>query len=296
MKFAAIDIGSNAIRMLIQEVFMENNRYHIEKIAYFRVPVRLGEDVFATGGVGKERQRQLVLSMQAFRNMLEIYRIKYFRACATSAIREAENQQMVISDVLSKTGIRIEPISGDQEADFIFSNFIAQDLDHHGSYLYIDVGGGSTELTLIKRGRREKSISLQIGTVRALKGKVSKKQWVEARNWIRGFVEAENALTGIGTGGNINRIFKEADRAAKTHITRDEIQAYFEYLSQFTYVERITRLKMKPDRADVILPAAEIFSKIMEFAGINKMIVPKVGVSDGIILELFERWKKESNS
>lgn len=281
--------------MLVQEVFMEDNRYHIEKISYFRVPVRLGEDVFDGGDLGKERQRQLVHTMQAFQHLLEVYRIKHFKACATSAIREANNRDKVIEAVKAASGISINPISGEKEADLIFSNFQLQDIDHSGSYLYIDVGGGSTELTLIKKGERQNSISLQIGTVRALKGKVSKKQWVEARKWIRSFVKDENELMGIGTGGNINRIFKEADKAQKNLITRSEIEAYFEYISQFSYVERITKLKMKPDRADVILPATEIFSKIMGFAGIQQMIVPKVGVSDGIVLELFEQWKSRQN-
>jgi exopolyphosphatase/guanosine-5'-triphosphate,3'-diphosphate pyrophosphatase len=291
LKFAAIDIGSNAIRLLVQEVFLENGRYHIEKIAYFRVPVRLGEDAFALGEIGTERQRQLVETMQAFKHLVQVYRIKNFRACATSALREAGNSAQVIELVKRASGIQIDPIAGEVEADLIFNNFLAQDIDHSGSYLYIDVGGGSTELTIIKRGERVRSISLKIGTVRALQGKVSKKQWVEARNWIREFVKGESRLTGVGTGGNINRIFKEADKSLKTQITRAEIQAYYEYISSFTYVERIVRLKMKPDRADVILPATEIFSKIMDFAEIQEMIVPKIGLSDGIILELFEDWK-----
>ncbi len=275
----------------MQEVFLENEKHHIEKVAYFRVPVRLGDDVFDHGKLGEERTRQLMNTMQAFQYLLQVYRLENFRACATSALREADNSAEVIREVEKKSGIVIEPISGETEADLIFNNFLVQDIDHTGSYLYIDVGGGSTELTLIKRGERIKSISLQIGTVRALKGKVSKKQWVQARRWIREFLKDEQELIGIGTGGNVNRIYKEAERSNKTHITREEVQNYLTYINSFTYIERITRLRMKPDRADVIVPATEIFTKIMGFAGIQEMIVPKIGVSDGIILELFEQWE-----
>lgn len=291
MKFAAIDIGSNAIRLLVQEVFLENNKYHIEKIAYYRVPVRLGDDVFDHGTLGEERTRQLMNTMQAFKHLLQVYRLENFRACATSALREANNRAEVLNAVRKKAGIVIEPITGETEADLIFNNFLVQDIDHTGNYLYIDVGGGSTELTLIKSGERIKSISLQIGTVRALKGKVSKKQWVQARQWIREFLKDETELIGIGTGGNVNRMYKEADRASKTHITREEVKNYLNFINTFSYIERITKLRMKPDRADVIVPATEIFTKIMGFAGIETMIVPKIGLSDGIILELFEQWK-----
>lgn len=291
VKFAAIDIGSNSMRLLVQEVFINNERFHIEKIAYFRVPIRLGNDVFDSGLIGSEKRRQFIEAMQAYRHLIDVYQIQNFRACATSALREAENNSEIIDAVEKTSGLRIELIPGEAEADLIFNNFLAQDIDRSGNYLYIDVGGGSTELTIIKRGVRVRSISLQIGTVRALKGKVSKKQWVEARSWIREFVKGEERLIGVGTGGNINRIFKEADKASKTEITREELQAYFDYISGFTYVERIVRLKMKPDRADVILPAAEIFSKIMDFAEIREMIVPKIGLSDGIILALFREWK-----
>lgn len=295
MKFAAIDIGSNAIRLLIEEVFMEDGRPHVEKIAYFRVPVRLGEDVFTFGKIGKLRARQLVKTMQAFKNLMQVYQIGAYRACATSAMREAENSRQVINSVKNETEIKIELIDGQLEADFIFNNFSVQQLDRSGNYLYIDVGGGSTELTLIKAGERVKSISFKIGTVRALKGKVSKKRWVEARAWIRQMVKGEDHLIAIGTGGNINRIFRECGKKSKDLISREDIQAYYDELNKLTYVQRVTQLGLKPDRADVILPAAEIFANMMDFAQIQYMMVPKVGLSDGIILSLFEEWKAENS-
>lgn len=278
--------------MLIQEVFELEDRLFIEKIAYFRVPVRLGEDVFDTGLISPEREHQLSHAMAAFNHVLLAYRISHFRACATSAVREAANGQAVVDSIKKATGITIHPISGTIEADLIFSNFLVQEIDRSGNYLYIDVGGGSTELTLIKKGERQKSISLQIGTVRALSGKVSKKQWVEARRWIRELIKDESDLIAIGTGGNINRIYKEANRAQKDTISRAEVEEYYQYISGFSYVERIIKLKMKPDRADVILPAAEIVFKIMGFANIRTMMVPKVGLADGIILDLFNDWRQ----
>lgn len=277
--------------MLIQEVFELDGRLYIEKIAYFRVPVRLGADVFENGLISPEREHQLSHAMAAFNHILLAYRIENYRACATSAVREAANGPAVVESIKKATGIVIHPISGDVEADLIFSNFLVQEIDRSKNYMYIDVGGGSTELTLIKRGERQKSLSIQIGTVRAIKGKVSKKQWVEVRSWIRELTRGESDLMAIGTGGNINRMYKEANRAEKDTISHSEVEEYHRYISGFSYVERIIKLKMKPDRADVIVPATEIVSKIMGFANIQKMMVPKVGLADGIILELFHDWR-----
>lgn len=274
---------------------MEDERYHIEKTAYFRVPIRLGEDAFTSGRISDEKQGQLIHSFQAFNHLIQVFTIEGFRACGTSALREAANCDDLVNNVFKKTGIRIEPISGQEEADLIFANFRVQDIDHTGNYLFIDVGGGSTELTLIKDGERLKSISLQIGTVRALQNKVSKKEWVEARSWIRDFIRDEKELVAIGTGGNINRIFKDADKKNRSFITREEIQNFYDFISGYSYFERITKLGLKPDRADVILPAAEIFSKIMDISSIKSMIVPKIGLSDGIVLNLFEDWKAHQN-
>jgi exopolyphosphatase / guanosine-5'-triphosphate,3'-diphosphate pyrophosphatase len=233
----------------------------------------------------------LVKTMQSFKYLMQVYEIGAYRAVATSAMREAENARQTIASVKNETGLRIELITGEEEADLIFGNFKVQQLDPSGNYLYIDVGGGSTELTLIKHGERIRSISFRIGTVRALQGKVSKKRWVEARNWIREMVKDEEQLIAIGTGGNINRIFRECGKKSKELITRQEIQTYYDDVRSYTYVQRVTQLGLKPDRADVILPAAEIFANMMDFAHINHMMVPKVGLSDGIILNLFENWK-----
>lgn len=295
MKFAAIDIGSNAVRLLIEEVHLVQNSYHIEKVSFTRVPIRLGADVFESGRIGDVKREQLIKTMKAFWYLMDVHDIEYYRACATSAMREAENQEKVIQKIKNEANIQIEAIDGDEEAGLIFSNFFTQDIDLKGDYLYIDVGGGSTEVTLIKKGKRVKSRSFSIGTVRMIKGKVSKKLWVEARKWIKKLVKQEDKLIAIGTGGNINKIFKQAGKKPSETIHKDEIQYIYEYIKSFTYDQRITKLRLRPDRADVILPAADIYYNFMNFAGITEMMVPKVGLSDGIILEQFEKWKDESD-
>jgi exopolyphosphatase / guanosine-5'-triphosphate,3'-diphosphate pyrophosphatase len=275
MRFAAIDIGSNAVRLLVEEVFLVGGQYHIEKVSFTRVPIRLGSDVFESGRIGDLKVEQLVKSMKA------------------SAMREAENGDDVVDRVKEETGISVELIDGDTEALLIFANFFVQNVDPKGNYIYIDVGGGSTECTLIKQGEPIKSKSFQLGTVRMLQGKVSKKRWVEARQWLEKVFEQEENLVAIGTGGNINKIFKEVGKKPSETISPTEIEGIYDFIKSYTYEQRITKLRLRPDRADVIIPAAEIYYNFMRFAGAEQMIVPKVGLSDGIILQLFNDWKDE---
>lgn len=294
MKFAAIDIGSNAVRLLIEEVHLSGGNFHIEKVSFTRVPIRLGADVFESGVIGDYKLKQLIKAMKAFWYLMDVHEIEHFRACATSAMREAVNRDFIIEKVKRKTNIQIEIIDGDEEAELIFSNFFLQDIDLTGDYLYIDVGGGSTEVTLIKNGARVKARSFSIGTVRMLKGKVSKKRCVEARSWIKNLVKKEDNLVAIGTGGNINKIFKLSGKKPYETITPNEIKQMHDYIEGFSFDERILKLRFRPDRADVIIPAAEIYYNFMEFSGISEMIVPKVGLSDGIILQLFRKWQDET--
>ena len=295
MKFAAIDIGSNAVRLLIEEVHFSADSFHIEKVSFTRVPIRLGADVFENGVISEEKQTQLIKTMKAFWYLMDVHQIEHFRACATSAMREAENRQLVIEHVKNQANIDIEVIDGDEEAQLIFSNFFTQDVDPTGDYLYIDVGGGSTEVTLIKNGQKVMARSFAIGTVRILKGKVSKKRWVEARSWIHELVKKEDDLIGIGTGGNINKLFKLSGKKPYETLTPDEIKEMYDYLKSFSFEQRIIKLRLKPDRADVILPAAEIYYNFMDFAGVSKILVPKIGLSDGIILQLFRNWRTEAS-
>lgn len=293
MKFAAIDIGSNAVRLLIEEVFFDNESYTIKKVSFTRVPIRLGEDVFETGSISEHKLNQLAKTMKAFWYLMDVHGIEHFRACATSAMREADNRNEVLRKIKQEANIDIEVIDGEEEAKLIFSNFFTQNVDPDGNYLYIDVGGGSTECTLIKDGQRITSKSFRIGTVRMLKGKVSKKDWVRARKWVKKLVKEEDALLAIGTGGNINKIFKEAGKRPSETISDLEIEEMYNYIKSFSYDQRITRLRMRPDRADVILPASEIYFNLMRFANIQDMMVPKVGLSDGIVLQLFRQWQEE---
>ncbi len=293
MKFAAIDIGSNAIRLLIEEVHIDEGRYHIEKVSLTRVPVRLGEDVFTKGKIGKHKVNQLVKTMTAFAYLMEVHDTAIYRACATSAMREAKNKRAVIKKVKEESGIEIELLSGDEEANLIFSNYFAQNLNTKANYLYIDVGGGSTELTLIKNGKRIKGQSFELGTVRMLSNAVDAKVWERARRWIQSSFKDNEVVTAIGTGGNINTLFKIIGKKPNQTISLTEIKEQYEMLRALTMEQRITKLKMKPDRADVIIPACEIYLRLMGYAHISNMIVPKIGLADGVILDLFENWQLE---
>jgi exopolyphosphatase/guanosine-5'-triphosphate,3'-diphosphate pyrophosphatase len=293
VKFAAIDIGSNAIRLLIEEVHIDEGRYHIEKVSLTRVPVRLGEDVFTKGKIGKQKVNQLVKTMTAFAYLMEVHDTAIYRACATSAMREAKNKRAVIKKVKEESGIEIELLSGDEEANLIFSNYFAQNLNTKANYLYIDVGGGSTELTLIKNGKRIKGQSFELGTVRMLSNAVDTKVWERARRWIQSSFKDNEVVTAIGTGGNINTLFKIIGKKPNQTISLAEIKEQYETLRALTMEQRITKLKMKPDRADVIIPACEIYLRLMGYANISNMIVPKIGLADGVILDLFENWQLE---
>lgn len=291
MKFAAIDIGSNAIRLLIEEVHVDDGKFHIEKVSLTRVPVRLGEDVFTNGKISKNKIQQLIKTMKAFWYLMEVHDIQIVRACATSAMREAKNRRAVIKKVEEESNIQIELLSGDEEANLIFSNYFAQNLSSEGNYLYIDVGGGSTELTLIKNNKRIKGQSFELGTVRMLSNATDPKMWDKARRWIQSSLSENESITAIGTGGNINTIFKIAGKKPSQNITATEIKEQYDSLSKYTIEQRITKLKMKPDRADVIIPACEIYLRLMGYAKIQQMIVPKIGLADGIILDLFSKWQ-----
>ena len=293
MKLAAIDIGSNAIRLLIEEVRQFNGEIRIDKVSLTRVPVRLGEDVFTSGTISEEKTRQLVKTMRAFWYIMDVHQVEMFRVCATSAMREAKNRKKVIETVEREANFNIEILSGDEEANLIFRNYFSQNLNSKENYLFVDVGGGSTELTLIKKGTRVKSQSFNIGTVRLLAGPIDKKIWKSIDAWLaRHAVQSEN-LVAIGTGGNVNTLFKLQGKKPQETITSLEIKNLYKMLSAVDLDERIFNFKLRPDRADVILPACEIYLKIMSSAGIKKMIVPKIGLSDGMILNMAEQLKVE---
>lgn len=287
LTYAAIDIGSNAVRLLVGEVIERDDHPIIKKQTLVRVPIRLGEDVFDSGTISSAKRDYLIKSLKAFRLLTEVYAVRYMRCCATSAMREATNRDEILARVEMDSGVHIEVIHGKVEADLIYSTFWTQDLLKDRNYLYIDVGGGSTELTWLEKGHRVKSASFKIGTVRWLKDKVREESWDEMRAFLEDLRAKHGALTAIGTGGNINRIFKENGNAFGEPLSRNDILAQRERINGFTYDDRIKLLRLRPDRADVIIPAADIFLRVMEHAEIEEVFVPKVGLADGIIYDLY---------
>lgn len=289
MRFAAIDIGSNAVRLLIADVIETEKDLSIKKLSLTRVPIRLGASVFDTGKITGSKAKALAKTMKAFRYLIDVYNVKDFRACATSAMREAENSEEVIKKVEEYSGIHIELINGHTEANLIFSTFKSQKLDPMQNYLYIDVGGGSTEITLLKHGKRVSARSFKIGTVRVLKGRVKPQLWDDMRHWVAKITANETNVTAIGTGGNINRLFKMSKLGYGELMTREQLETLHNDIKKMSFKQRVDKLRLRPDRADVIVPAGEIYTTILEVAKIDKISVPKIGLSDGIALYLYRQ-------
>jgi exopolyphosphatase / guanosine-5'-triphosphate,3'-diphosphate pyrophosphatase len=293
LKIAAIDIGSNAIRLLIEEVRIENGKYYVEKVSLTRVPLRLGEEVFTKGKLSKSKISQLIKTMKAFWYLMDVHEVEIFRACATSAMREANNKKQVIARVLQEANVKIEVLSGDEEAALIFENYFNQSLPKKGNYLYIDVGGGSTELTIIKQGVKVKSKSFEIGTVRMLTNAMEAGIWTKVKKWLATDLQPDDQVMAIGTGGNINTLFKLQGKKSSELLHLHEVEKWLSNLEPFSMEQRIIRYKLKPDRADVIVPACQIYQRIMGYAHSKEMMVPKIGLSDGIVLDIFQKWKSK---
>ncbi|MCC7502155.1 MAG: exopolyphosphatase [Flavobacteriales bacterium] len=275
------------MRLLVGEVIERDDHPIIKKQTLVRVPIRLGEDVFDSGAIGPAKRDYLIKSLKAFRLLTEVYGVPYLRCCATSAMREATNRDEVLARVEMDSGVHIETIAGKVEADLIVNTFWTQDLLKDRSYLYIDVGGGSTELTWLEKGRRVKSASFKVGTVRMLKDKVNPEVWTDIRAFLEDLRKEHGQLMAIGTGGNINRIFKENGNLFGEPLTRSDIQRQRDRINGYSFEDRIKLLRLRPDRADVIIPAADIFLRVMADAEIDEIFVPKVGLADGIIYDLY---------
>ncbi len=275
------------MRLLVAEVIERDDHPIIKKQTLVRVPIRLGEDVFDHGAISNAKRDYLIKSLKAFRLLTEVYGVPYLRCCATSAMREATNSDEVRALVEIGSGVHIETIGGKLEADLIVNTFWTQDLLKDRSYLYIDVGGGSTELTWLEKGRRVKSASFKVGTVRTLKGKVDPAVWEEIGAFLEDLRKEHGQLMAIGTGGNINRIFKENGNAFGEPLTQSDIQHQRDRIASYTFEDRVKLLRLRPDRADVIIPAADIFLRVMREADIDEIFVPKVGLADGIIYDLY---------
>jgi len=296
LKFASIDIGSNAVRLLLCQVFENDGDPEFKKIELVRMPIRLGEDSFSMRRISDHKISQLVDTMKAFRLLIGVFEAVDFRACATAAMREAENSEEIIRKVKSETRILIEVVDGKTEAQIIYSNHIAEHLEADQCYLYIDVGGGSTEVTLFAKNHTIASRSFNIGTIRMLQNQVSKETWSEFKSWIAATTADYKPITGIGSGGNINKIFKMLSKKDDRPFTYKRLREMYEYMNSFSYEDRIRLLGLNPDRADVIIPASRIFLTIMKTAGIEKIVVPQVGLSDGIVHLLYEKYKNNISS
>ena len=289
MKYAAIDIGTNAARLLVGEVMSKDQSFFIKKISYTRIPLRLGEDVFESGKVSKNKIDDFLKTMKAFKLISEIFDVQEVRAVSTSAMREATNANKIIDSIKEETGIKIEIISGDEEASLIFSNFFAMELDLSVPFVVIDVGGGSTELSVFENGEKIASKSFNVGTLRILKGKSDESVWENIHDWILKYVDLSSDHQIFGTGGNINKAHKMLGYSFEEPIGLVEMKELRDKLARLTIDERIDQFHMKPDRADVIVPALDIFSYILNEIGANSLMVPKVGLADGMIYEMYHR-------
>lgn len=295
MRFAAIDIGSNAIRLLFCNVYEGENGTNFKKEELIRVPIRLGEDAFANQKISQEKIEDFIKVMKAFRLLIDVNRPVDFRACATSAMREAKNSTEILKRIKDEAGITVDLIEGSTEASLIYANHIAEHLDRNSSYLYIDVGGGSTELTLFSRNKHVFSRSFNVGTVRMLNEQIDKNTWSNFKEWIKANTADYQPLIAIGSGGNINKINKMAKGKSNKPLLKETIEDIFNELNSLTYKERIELIGLKPDRADVIIPASKIFLSVMKHAQITKIYVPEIGLADGIIHQLYEKYKSSAS-
>jgi exopolyphosphatase / guanosine-5'-triphosphate,3'-diphosphate pyrophosphatase len=293
LKFAAIDIGSNAARLLVTEVIVDDkNKVSFNKISLIRVPLRLGFDVFETGKISDAKAGRLMNTMKGFSALIKAFEVIDFKACATSAMRDASNASEIIMAVKEQTGIEIEVISGSQEASLVFENHIAENMDKQHSYLYIDVGGGSTELTFFSNNLLVFKDSFNIGTIRLLKNAVTDETWDEMKNDIKNKTKGHKEVIAIGSGGNINKIFSLSKRKEGKSLPIDLLRDYYKELSNVSLKDRINIYKLREDRADVIVPALQIYINVMRWAGATEIYVPKIGLADGLIQHL---WGKQRN-
>ncbi|MBN8702994.1 MAG: exopolyphosphatase [Bacteroidetes bacterium] len=292
MKLAAIDIGSNAMRLLLCHVYLNNNNEPaFKKADLIRVPIRLGEDSFLLGRISPRKQELFFKAMQAFKNLMDIHGAVDYRACATSAMRDASNGPEIIEYIKKEIGLTIEIVDGKTEANIIYSNHVEEHLDKNQSYLYIDIGGGSTELTLFSKNKVVLSQSFNIGTIRLLHNQVDKQYWNFFKDWIKANTKSYKPLTAIGSGGNINKLFKMTNRKPGKSVPYSKVKYLYDLLSNYSYEERMKVFEMNPDRADVIVPATRIVLAVMKAANIENMIVPQIGLSDGLIHQLYEKHK-----
>jgi len=288
LRLAAIDIGSNAARLLISDVISGPlAKPEFLKIALVRVPLRLGFDVFESGEISSQKADNIIKTIQSYKLLLDVYGVKHLKACATSAMRDARNGKEIIQKVKAETGIDIHIISGQEEASFIYENHFAEGLTTEESYLYIDVGGGSTELTFFSDGKLIFKESFNIGTIRLLKNQVSEAAWDEMKEFIKTKTKGFHHVSAIGTGGNINKIFSISKRKEGKPLPLDLLRDYYKEFSNLSLSQRMSLYKFREDRADVIVPALLIYINVMRWTDADEIFVPKIGLADGLIQTLY---------
>ena len=290
--YAGIDIGSNAVRLLIKCLNDESSEELLSKVQLVRVPIRLGEDAFMKGRIGKKKSKKLISLMWAYKELMEIYDVSNYRACATSAMRDADNGLELVQAIEEEVGIKIEIISGREEAQLISQDLInGADINSEATFLYVDVGGGSTELNLVRHGELLQSHSFNIGTIRQLSGKVEQEEVRLFESYLAQIKESYGEVQVVGSGGNINKLLRlgaPAERAKVNSLKYANLQGVYDELVKYTSEERMIRFRLKPDRADVIIPAAEIFLLVGRIICCEKIIVPTKGLSDGIIESIYK--------
>ena len=289
MRYAAIDIGSNAVRLLIADIIENNDSVSFKKNTLVRVPLRLGDDAFLQQYISERKATDLVKAMIAFRNLMDVYKVGDYMAFATSAMREAKNGADIVRTIKEQADIDLEIVTGQKEAKIIYTNHAEQNIDKSKNYLYIDVGGGSTELSLFTEGKLEASRSFNIGTIRILDNQDKEETWNEMRDFIRDHTRHFKSVNGIGTGGNINKLYRLSEEKNGAPLTFVKLKSLYSYLNSFSLKDRINVLGLNQDRADVIIPACEIYLSVMKWANIKAIYVPSVGLVDGIIQILIEK-------
>ena len=287
-KYAAIDIGSNAVRLLVSNIIEQKGKPTLfKKSSLVRVPIRLGADVFLNHQISKENELRLLDTMNAFRLLMQSHKVIVYKACATSAMREADNGNEIVKLIAKHSKIKIDIIDGEEEAAIIAATDLNSYIDSSKTYLYVDVGGGSTEFTVIHQGETVVSKSFKIGTVRLLNDIVNKEAWFDLEAWIKFHTKDYEKIDLIGSGGNINKIFKISGKPAGKPLTYFYLTSFYQMLQSYSYEERITELDLNQDRADVIIPATRIYLSAMKWSGARDIYVPKIGLSDGIIKSVY---------
>ena len=289
MRYAAIDIGSNAIRLLIADIIQNNKTISFKKNTLIRVPLRLGDDAFLDKLISPNKTEELIKTMVAFRNLIDVYKVTDYLACATSAMREAKNGNLIVQKIKEQAGLDLEIVEGQREANIIYASHIEQSLERKKNYLYIDVGGGSTELSVFSNGQLISSRSFNLGGIRILDNQDKDETWIEMKEWVKNMAQSYKNLSGIGTGGNINKLFKMAEGKDGSPITFTKLRELYSYLNSFSLKDRINVLGLNQDRADVIIPACEIYLTVMKWGGVKQIFVPRVGLVDGLIQLMIDK-------